>query len=159
MMLKAKSSEEAVKYKAMMQNSVARMAKMIDSVMDFARGRMGGGLTLTQRAFQALEPLLDHVVAELVSAHPERVIETYFELGTPVYCDAPRIGSCSQTCSAMPLPMARRTPLSASRAKCEIYASNCPSRTPDRPSQRRPRSGYFNLFIVGRFVPHSRVSA
>jgi sigma-B regulation protein RsbU (phosphoserine phosphatase) len=92
MMLKAKSSEEAVKYKAMMQNSVARMAKMIDSVMDFARGRMGGGLTLTQRAFQALEPLLDHVVAELVSAHPERAIETHFELGTPVYCDAPRIG-------------------------------------------------------------------
>jgi phosphoserine phosphatase RsbU/P len=91
MMLKVKSPDEAVKFEAMMQNSVARMAKMIDSVMDFARGRMGGGLTLGERAFQALEPVLDQVVAELASAHPERAIETHFELGTPVYCDAPRI--------------------------------------------------------------------
>jgi sigma-B regulation protein RsbU (phosphoserine phosphatase) len=91
MMLKVKSPEEAVKFEAMMQNSVARMAKMIDSVMDFARGRMGGGLTLGERAFQDLQPVLDQVVAELASAHPERAIEAYFELGTPVYCDASRI--------------------------------------------------------------------
>jgi sigma-B regulation protein RsbU (phosphoserine phosphatase) len=92
MMLKARSPEEAIKFEAMMQNSVSRMAKLIESVMDFARGRLGGGLTLGQRAFQALEPVLDQVVAELASAHPERAIETNFELGTPVYCDAPRIG-------------------------------------------------------------------
>lgn len=90
MMLKVRSPEEAVKFEAMMQNSIARMAKMIDSVMDFARGRMGGGLTLGERAFQALEPVLDQVVAELASAHPERIIETHFELGARVYCDASR---------------------------------------------------------------------
>jgi sigma-B regulation protein RsbU (phosphoserine phosphatase) len=91
MMLKVKSPEEALKFEAMMQNSVARMAKMIDSVMDFARGRLGGGLRLGECRLQALEPVLDQVVAELASAHPERAIETDFQLGTPVNCDAPRI--------------------------------------------------------------------
>jgi sigma-B regulation protein RsbU (phosphoserine phosphatase) len=91
MMLKVKSPDEAVKFEAMMQNSVARMATMIESVMDFARGRLGGGLTLTNLAVQAVEPVLDQVVAELASSNPERSIETRFELGAPVYCDAPRI--------------------------------------------------------------------
>jgi sigma-B regulation protein RsbU (phosphoserine phosphatase) len=91
LMLKAKTPEDAVKIEAMMQNSVARMARMIDSVMDFARGRLGGGLTLNA-AIYALEPVLDQVVAELASAHPDRMIDTQFELETPVVCDAPRIG-------------------------------------------------------------------
>jgi sigma-B regulation protein RsbU (phosphoserine phosphatase) len=91
LMLKAKTPEDAVKIEAMMQNSVVRMARMIDSVMDFARGRLGGGLTLNA-AIYALEPVLDQVVAELASAHPDRMIDTQFELETPVVCDAPRIG-------------------------------------------------------------------
>ncbi len=91
LMLKARTPEDAIKIEAMMQNSVARMARMIDSVMDFARGRLGGGLTLNA-AIYALEPVLDQVVAELASAHPDRTIDTQFELETPVFCDAPRIG-------------------------------------------------------------------
>ena len=91
LMLKARTPEDAVKIEAMMQNSVARMARMIDSVMDFARGRLGGGLTLNA-AIYALEPVLDQVVAELASANPDRTIDTQFELETPVFCDAPRIG-------------------------------------------------------------------
>lgn len=91
LMLKARTPEDAVKIEAMMQNSVVRMARMIDSVMDFARGRLGGGLTLNA-AIYALEPVLDQVVAELASAHPDRTIDTQFELETPVFCDAPRIG-------------------------------------------------------------------
>ena len=89
-MLKAKTREDAVKIEAMMQNSVTRMARLIESVMDFARGRLGGGLTM-HAAICAVEPVLDQVVAELVSAHPNRAIDTQFELETPVFCDAERI--------------------------------------------------------------------
>ena len=40
---------------SMMQKSAARMASLIDNVLDFARGRLGGGMTLTLSA-QPLEP-------------------------------------------------------------------------------------------------------
>jgi sigma-B regulation protein RsbU (phosphoserine phosphatase) len=90
LMLKAKTPEDAVRLEAMMQSSVGRMTKMIESVMDLARGRLGGGIPLS-KAITAMEPVLDQVVAELSAAHPERGIETHFELETPVFCDAARV--------------------------------------------------------------------
>ena len=90
LMLKARTPEDALRLEAMMQSSVGRMAKMIDSVMDLARGRLGGGITLS-KAITATEPVLDQVVAELVAAHPDRGIETHFELEIPVFCDPARL--------------------------------------------------------------------
>ena len=52
-----------------------RMASLIDNVLDFARGRLGGGITLTLSA-QPLEPTLQQVVDELQSTHPELIIKT-----------------------------------------------------------------------------------
>jgi sigma-B regulation protein RsbU (phosphoserine phosphatase) len=89
-MLKANTPEDAVRLEAMMQSSVGRMAKMIESVMDLARGRLGGGISLS-KTITATEPVLDQVVAELAAAHPESEIETEFELEIPVVCDANRI--------------------------------------------------------------------
>lgn len=90
LMLKAKTSEDALRLESMMQSSVGRMAKMIESVMDLARGRLGGGIALS-KAMTAIEPVLDQVVAELATAHPDRGIETMFEVETPVFCDPARI--------------------------------------------------------------------
>ncbi|MBM7486810.1 sigma-B regulation protein RsbU (phosphoserine phosphatase) [Bradyrhizobium canariense] len=90
LMLKAKTPGDALRLEAMMQSSVGRMAKMIESVMDLARGRLGGGIALS-KAITAIEPVLDQVVAELSAAHPERDIETHFELETPVFCDPARV--------------------------------------------------------------------
>lgn len=90
LMLKAKTSEDALRLESMMQSSVGRMAKMIESVMDLARGRLGGGITLS-KAMTAIEPVLDQVVAELATAHPDRGIETIFEVESPVFCDPARI--------------------------------------------------------------------
>jgi hypothetical protein len=90
LMLKAKTPEDGVRLESMMQSSVGRMAKMIDSVMDLARGRLGGGISLS-RSITAIEPVLDQVVAELAAAHPERSIETHFELETPIFCDPARV--------------------------------------------------------------------
>jgi phosphoserine phosphatase RsbU/P len=90
LMLKAKTLEDGVRLESMMQSSVGRMAKMIDSVMDLARGRLGGGISLS-RSITAIEPVLDQVVAELAAAHPERSIETHFELETPIFCDPARV--------------------------------------------------------------------
>jgi phosphoserine phosphatase RsbU/P len=75
----------------MMQTSVGRMASLIDNVLDFARGRLGGGITLV-RSFQPLEPMLRQVIEELQSTHPETVITAEFELAKPVNADPVRIG-------------------------------------------------------------------
>jgi sigma-B regulation protein RsbU (phosphoserine phosphatase) len=90
LMLKAKTPEDALRLEAMMQSSVGRMAKMIDSVMDLARGRLGGGITLS-KSITGIEPVLDQVVAELAAAYPDRGIETQFEVETPVFCDPARV--------------------------------------------------------------------
>jgi phosphoserine phosphatase RsbU/P len=74
-----------------MQKSVMRMASLIDNVLDFARGRLGGGINLTLSA-QPLEPTLQQVVDELQSAHLESIIKTAFALTKPVTADPVRIG-------------------------------------------------------------------
>ena len=85
-------SEKEHQIIAMMQTTVMRMASMIDNVLDFARGRLGGGIALERDARAPLEPALAQVVDELRLASPGRVIETEFAIHEPVNCDRIRIG-------------------------------------------------------------------
>ncbi|WP_457093762.1 GAF domain-containing sensor histidine kinase [Microvirga sp. P5_D2] len=75
----------------LIHNSVNRMAELIDNVLDLARGRLGGGITLESTAGVMLGPVLEQVVNELRSAWPERVFKPTFELTRPVNCDRARI--------------------------------------------------------------------
>lgn len=77
---------------AMMQTTVMRMAGLIDNVLDFARGRLGGGIALDRNSVKPLEPVLTQVVDELRLALPGRIIEAEFEIDRPVNCDRTRIG-------------------------------------------------------------------
>jgi phosphoserine phosphatase RsbU/P len=88
---KAKLNERAEALVIMMQKSIVRMASLIDNLLDFARGRLGGGITLTLSA-QPLEPALQQVVDELQSTHPETIIKTDFAFTKPVTADPIRIG-------------------------------------------------------------------
>jgi sigma-B regulation protein RsbU (phosphoserine phosphatase) len=74
-----------------MERSVARANRLIDDVMDFARGKLGEGLPLQIDSARPLEPVLEHVVREMRTIHPDRAIETRFEIGHPVDCDPDRI--------------------------------------------------------------------
>ena len=76
----------------LMQGSVARMSGLIDNVLDFARGRLGGGITLDRNADEPLEPVLRQVIAELRFSHPDRDIRVDFDLADPVNCERSRIG-------------------------------------------------------------------
>jgi sigma-B regulation protein RsbU (phosphoserine phosphatase) len=82
----------------MMQTTVMRMAVLIDNVLDFARGRLGGGITLERDADK--EPVLAQVVDELRLASPGRVIEVEFAIHQPVNCDRTRIGQLLSNLSA-----------------------------------------------------------
>ena len=76
----------------MMQQSSLRMSELIENLLDFARGRLGAGITLNLDSHDTLEPAISQVVNELRSAWPDRVVETRFDFAAPVLVDAPRIG-------------------------------------------------------------------
>jgi signal transduction histidine kinase len=76
---------------AMLQRSAGRMAGLIDDVMDFARGRLGGGLNFARSEETGMETTLNHVIAEARVAHPDRIIESDIALKAPVFCNAARI--------------------------------------------------------------------
>jgi signal transduction histidine kinase len=92
MLLKTPLNDRATMIVGMVRNSVTRMAGLIDNVMDFARGRLGDGITLDRNATDPVEPILHQIVAESQSSAPDRVIETRFALTAPVNCDRRRLG-------------------------------------------------------------------
>ena len=77
---------------AMLETTVLRMAGLIDDVLDFARGRLGGGLTLDRDSRKPLEPMLHQVIDELRLSSPGRQIEVEYAIDLPVKCDRGRIG-------------------------------------------------------------------
>jgi signal transduction histidine kinase len=85
-------SERGLQILNMMHGSVVRMSCLIDNVLDFARGRLGGGVMLTREASVALEPILQQVVNELRIGATGRSIETDFALPERVNCDPSRLG-------------------------------------------------------------------
>lgn len=77
---------------AMVQKSVLRMAGLVDNIMDFAKGRLGGGLTVSRDARQPLAPVLQQIISELESVWPDITIEADIEIDKPVACDRIKIG-------------------------------------------------------------------
>jgi signal transduction histidine kinase len=74
------------------QKSVLRMAGLVDNILDFARGRLGGGLTLKRDAAHPLTPVLEQVISELQSAWPDIAIEAAIHVEEPVNCDRGKMG-------------------------------------------------------------------
>jgi signal transduction histidine kinase len=85
-------SERDEQILALMHRSVVRMSGLIDNVLDFTRGRLGGGFTLTRQSEVDLEPILQQVVNDLRIGAPGRTIETDFTLPDAVNCDPARFG-------------------------------------------------------------------
>lgn len=84
-------SEKGQAILKLMQGSVNRASDLIDNVLDFARGRLGGGITLTRNADAALTPVLEQVVDELALVSPGQVIIAEFAIEEPIDCDRTRI--------------------------------------------------------------------
>ncbi len=84
-------TEDALTMARLIRDSTLRMQALIDNLLDLARGRLGGGLTLNRDANEPLEPVLREVIAELRASQPDRVVETTFTLVEPVNCDRARI--------------------------------------------------------------------
>ena len=68
------------------------MSELIENVLDFARGRLGGGFVTTRDSEKPLEPVLLQVIEELRAVHPARGVVVDIQLREPVECDRQRIG-------------------------------------------------------------------
>ena len=82
---------QAAKVVERMQRSSDRMARLIDNILDLARGRLGGGIPVVRQPEPQLAHVLIHVIAELTAIHPDRKVDAKIDIVKPVACDAGRI--------------------------------------------------------------------
>jgi signal transduction histidine kinase len=92
LLLRNQDTQKAPEIFSAVQKAVLRMAVLVDNIMDFARGRLGGGLTIKRDARQPLTPVLEQVIAELKSAWPDIEIEASIEIEEPINCDRGKMG-------------------------------------------------------------------
>jgi signal transduction histidine kinase len=91
LLLSREPDEFSVQIIGMMQASVTRMTGLIENVLDFARGRLGGGIALVRQSEEPVAPMLEQVLAEMRVAHPDRVIAAAIDLPEQLRCDARRL--------------------------------------------------------------------
>ncbi|PTL84830.1 GAF domain-containing sensor histidine kinase [Vitiosangium sp. GDMCC 1.1324] len=92
MLTRSQLPERELKIVRRIRESSRRMSRLVDGVMDFARAKLGGGIALSVSRVDDLAVSLRHIVSELESAHPERVIRFSTDECTGVRCDRERIG-------------------------------------------------------------------
>ncbi|SDQ97928.1 PAS/PAC sensor signal transduction histidine kinase [Chryseobacterium soldanellicola] len=83
-------SDRDKKLMNIIQSSSKRMYEMISNIMDLARGRLGGGISINP-VMVDLSLLLDEVSNELKVSFPDRTIESHFNIKNQVKCDPGRI--------------------------------------------------------------------
>ena len=73
------------------QRSIARVEQIIANLLDFARGRLGGGIELVAPRPVSLEPVLGDVVREIerIASQP---VEAEIDLPRPISADPQRLG-------------------------------------------------------------------
>jgi signal transduction histidine kinase len=91
LLMRMKLDERATRVANIIQDSSYRIKGLIENIMDFASGRLGGGIILNTHGQEPLEKVLNHVIAELQTIWPERSIEIEFDLKESVICDGKRI--------------------------------------------------------------------
>lgn len=68
-----------------------RMARLIDDVLDFARGRLGGGMPVHPIEVEDVGFVVRHVVAEVAAAHPDREFRVQSDVVGAAWFDRTRV--------------------------------------------------------------------
>jgi len=89
-LMREQQSQKSVKVINLMRASVLRMHGLINNILDFARGRLGGGINL-ERSMRPVASSLEQVIAEIRVAYPDRVIGLDVDNQTIVDADHPRL--------------------------------------------------------------------
>lgn len=86
-----KNEPDLVKIGQRLKSTTLRMARLIDDVMDFARGRLGSGIGVSIDYVDDLATALRVVVAEVREANPGRMLVDDIAIDTRVRCDRTRV--------------------------------------------------------------------
>jgi sigma-B regulation protein RsbU (phosphoserine phosphatase) len=84
------ASEQDINIAKLMHRSALRMSELIDNIMDFARARLGTGIAVKLEQTD-IKPTLDHIIDELRTAHPDRVITADIQFTEMIIVDKDRI--------------------------------------------------------------------
>jgi signal transduction histidine kinase len=71
--------------------SARRATKLVDDVLDFARGALGRGIPVNIEPCPDLEDALRHVISEVQNIHPDRTIASSIGDLRSVHCDRERV--------------------------------------------------------------------
>lgn len=74
------------------RSSALRMARLVDDVLDFTRGRLGGGIGVERAPIDDLDATLRHVVEEIAAANPTHDVRAELDDVGPVRGDRVRLG-------------------------------------------------------------------
>jgi signal transduction histidine kinase len=86
-----KNEPDLVKIGQRLKSTTLRMARLIDDVMDFARGRLGSGIGVSIEEVDDLAVALRAVVSEAREANSERILIDDIAISQPVRCDRTRM--------------------------------------------------------------------
>lgn len=88
--LAARQDEASARVVARISRSATKMTEMVDDLLDFARGRLGGGVPLALAEVRDFDALLRFVVDEL---RPQALVDIVYEAAPqrPLRCDRSRI--------------------------------------------------------------------
>ena len=91
LLLRMPLSERHDKLAALIKRSATRMTGMIENTLDFARTRLGGGLSINRAVVVNISSSLEQVISETNAVWPKRDVRCDIVLGKPIFCDAQRI--------------------------------------------------------------------
>jgi signal transduction histidine kinase len=153
----------------LMGRSITRIASLVDDLMDFTRGRMGGGISLNLQQTNDMDVVFQHVVDELLTQHPEQAIVSNIPAGLSLVCDPARLAQLlSNLLKNALLHGDGKSPVQvqaiAGAERFELSVTNSGGRIPDdvmaqlfkpfwRAKSSRPREGLgLGLFIASEIA-------
>jgi signal transduction histidine kinase len=71
--------------------SARRATKLVEDVLDFARGSLGRGIPVNIEPCPDLADALRHVISEIQSIHPKRIIQSSIGDLSNIHCDRERV--------------------------------------------------------------------
>jgi signal transduction histidine kinase len=145
--------ERGKRVAGIIMDSSYRIKGLIENIMDFASGRLGGGIALNYYDHEPLDKILDQVITELQMLWPERSIDTEFLLNEPVDCDGKRIAQLFSNLLSNALTHGRadipvKVRATSDNGEFSLSVSNAGKKIPDAAMER-----LFQPFSRGEVKP------
>jgi signal transduction histidine kinase len=86
------SDHRSLRLISAIRDSSSRMGGLIENVLDFARGRLGGGIPVHRTLVDNLDSVLQLTLDEIATSHPQARIVQSLAIPAGVYCDPLRVG-------------------------------------------------------------------